>query len=114
MKMSKKSSLQVTFSKRRNGLFKKASELCSLCAAKVALIIFSPRNKAFSFGHPSVNHLVNRFLTKVVPQASSFMRFIEAGHNAKLCNLFVELIELSELDDIEKKHSVMLNCPMTF
>ncbi|KAI4323975.1 hypothetical protein L6164_023544 [Bauhinia variegata] len=73
MKMSEKSNLQVTFSKRQNGLFKKANELRSLSAAEVALIIFSPRNKVFSFGHPSVNHLVNRFLTKAVPQASGSM-----------------------------------------
>ncbi|KAL8111377.1 hypothetical protein AgCh_019190 [Apium graveolens] len=38
-------SRQVTFSKRRNGLLKKAFELSVLCDAEVALIIFSPRGK---------------------------------------------------------------------
>ncbi|MFQ6646323.1 hypothetical protein Gotur_019830, partial [Gossypium turneri] len=42
-------SRQVTFSKRRNGLLKKAFELSVLCDAEVALIIFSPRGKLFEF-----------------------------------------------------------------
>lgn len=42
-------SRQVTFSKRRNGLFKKAFELSVLCDAEVALIIFSPRGKLYEF-----------------------------------------------------------------
>uniref|UniRef100_A0A5B7B8S2 Putative MADS-box protein 12 n=1 Tax=Davidia involucrata TaxID=16924 RepID=A0A5B7B8S2_DAVIN len=40
---------QVTFSKRRNGLFKKAFELSVLCDAEVALIIFSNRGKLYEF-----------------------------------------------------------------
>ncbi|CAB4300218.1 unnamed protein product [Prunus armeniaca] len=41
---------QVTFSKRRNGLLKKAYELSVLCDAEVALIIFSSRGKLHEFG----------------------------------------------------------------
>ena len=40
---------QVTFSKRRRGLFKKAEELSVLCDAEVALIIFSSRGKLYEF-----------------------------------------------------------------
>ena len=42
-------SRQVTFSKRRNGLLKKALELSILCDAEVALLIFSPSGKAYQF-----------------------------------------------------------------
>jgi hypothetical protein len=41
---------QVTFSKRRNGLLKKAYELSVLCDAEVALIVFSSCGKLFEFG----------------------------------------------------------------
>jgi MADS-box transcription factor, plant len=41
---------QVTFSKRRNGLLKKAYELSVLCDAEIALIIFSGRGKLYEFG----------------------------------------------------------------
>ena len=40
---------QVTFSKRRGGLFKKAQELSVLCDAEVALIVFSATGKLFEF-----------------------------------------------------------------
>jgi len=66
-KMSNESNLQVTFSKRRSGLFKKASELCTLCGAYVALIIFSPGEKVLSFGHPNVETVINRYLSQVPP-----------------------------------------------
>ncbi|XP_010474754.1 PREDICTED: agamous-like MADS-box protein AGL28 [Camelina sativa] len=59
VKMKNAANLQVTFSKRRSGLFKKASELCTLCDAQVAIIVFSPSGKVFSFGHPDVNLLVD-------------------------------------------------------
>ncbi|KAH1046638.1 hypothetical protein J1N35_037422, partial [Gossypium stocksii] len=44
-------SRQLTFSKRRNGLLKKAFELSVLCDVEVALIIFSPRGKLFEFAN---------------------------------------------------------------
>lgn len=42
---------QVTFSKRRRGLFKKAEELSVLCEADVALIIFSSTGKLFEYSN---------------------------------------------------------------
>ncbi|XP_058068914.1 agamous-like MADS-box protein AGL62 [Magnolia sinica] len=58
---------QVCFSKRRAGLFKKASELCILCGAEIAIIVFSPAGKAFSFGHPGVDSLIERFMPHDTP-----------------------------------------------
>jgi hypothetical protein len=40
---------QVTFSKRRRGLFKKAEELSILCDAEVGLAVFSATGKLFNF-----------------------------------------------------------------
>jgi hypothetical protein len=40
---------QVTFSKRRRGLLKKAEELSVLCDAEVALTVFSATGKLFEF-----------------------------------------------------------------
>eukprot|EP01018_Ginkgo_biloba_P003070 Gb_38922 [translate_table: standard] len=45
---------QVTFSKRRNGLLKKACELSILCDVEVALIIFSPTAKIHEFASHGV------------------------------------------------------------
>ncbi|KAJ4962727.1 hypothetical protein NE237_022666 [Protea cynaroides] len=62
-KNNRKSSLNTTFSKRRAGLFKKANELCILCGAEIAIIVFSPGGvKVFSFGHPSMETVLGKFL----------------------------------------------------
>ncbi|WOG90451.1 hypothetical protein DCAR_0209695 [Daucus carota subsp. sativus] len=54
-------SRQVTFSKRRNGLLKKAFELSVLCDAEVALIIFSPRGKLHEFASSSMHETIERY-----------------------------------------------------
>ncbi|XP_062153309.1 agamous-like MADS-box protein MADS3 [Alnus glutinosa] len=52
---------QVTFSKRRNGLLKKAFELSVLCDVEVALIIFSNRGKLSEFGSTDVDKILERY-----------------------------------------------------
>uniref|UniRef100_A0A453FWM5 MADS-box domain-containing protein n=2 Tax=Aegilops tauschii TaxID=37682 RepID=A0A453FWM5_AEGTS len=42
--------------------FNKANELAVLCGAQVAAVTFSDGGKAFSFGHPSAEAVVDRFL----------------------------------------------------
>ncbi|BAS99738.1 Os07g0108900 [Oryza sativa Japonica Group] len=44
---------QVTFSKRRNGLLKKAHEISVLCDAEVAAIVFSPKGKLYEYATDS-------------------------------------------------------------
>ncbi|XP_058776085.1 MADS-box protein SVP isoform X2 [Vicia villosa] len=51
---------QVTFSKRRRGLFKKAEELSVLCDADVALIIFSSTGKLFEYSNLSMREILER------------------------------------------------------
>lgn len=51
---------QVTFSKRRRGLFKKADELSVLCDADVALIIFSSTKKLFQFASSSMKEILDK------------------------------------------------------
>ncbi|GAB4848504.1 Agamous-like MADS-box protein tm6 [Ancistrocladus abbreviatus] len=45
---------QVTYSKRRNGIFKKAQELTVLCDAKVSLIMFSSTDKMHEYVSPNI------------------------------------------------------------
>ncbi|XP_066388895.1 MADS-box transcription factor 56-like isoform X2 [Miscanthus floridulus] len=57
-------SRQVTFSKRRNGLLKKAFELSVLCDAEVGLIVFSPRGKLYEFASAaSLQKTIDRYRT---------------------------------------------------
>ncbi|KAG6467493.1 hypothetical protein ZIOFF_074684 [Zingiber officinale] len=52
---------QVTFSKRRNGLLKKARELSVLCDAEVAVIVFSLSGKLFEFSSSSAERTIERY-----------------------------------------------------
>nr|VDD12664.1 unnamed protein product [Brassica oleracea] len=54
-------SRQVTFSKRRKGLIKKAKELAILCDAEVGLIIFSNTDKVYDFASSSMKSAIERF-----------------------------------------------------
>nr|XP_043618452.1 agamous-like MADS-box protein AGL62 [Erigeron canadensis] len=61
-KIEEQNTRQVTFSKRRNGLFKKASELCILTGAQAAIIVSSPAGRMYAFGHPDADHLIDTYL----------------------------------------------------
>ncbi|XP_038900501.1 truncated transcription factor CAULIFLOWER A-like [Benincasa hispida] len=52
-RIENKISRQVTFSKRRAGLLKKAHEISVLCDADVALIVFSTKGKLFEYSSDS-------------------------------------------------------------
>lgn len=54
-------SRQVTFSKRRNGLLKKAKELSILCDAEVGLIIFSSTGKLYDYASTSMKSVIERY-----------------------------------------------------
>ncbi|CAL5358273.1 unnamed protein product [Camellia sinensis] len=59
-KIDNVTSRQVTFSKRRKGLFKKAQELSTLCDAEIALIVFSATGKLFEFSSSSMRQVIER------------------------------------------------------
>ncbi|GAU50194.1 hypothetical protein TSUD_408820 [Trifolium subterraneum] len=101
--MTKRSNMQVTFSKRRNGLFKKASELSTLCGADVALVLFSPGQKVYSFGHPNVNTVIDRYLSQVPHQNSGTMQLIEAQRSANVSELNSRLTQINNILDFEKR-----------
>ncbi|KAB2030407.1 hypothetical protein ES319_D05G229500v1 [Gossypium barbadense] len=54
-------SRQVTFSKRRNGLLKKAKELAILCDAEVGVMIFSSTGKLYDFASTSMKSVIERY-----------------------------------------------------
>lgn len=60
--IKEESKRQVTFSKRRRGLFKKSAELSVLTGAKIAVITFSRCGRIYRFGH--VDALIDKYLRK--------------------------------------------------
>nr|GLL48557.1 MADS-box protein SOC1-like [Ipomoea trifida] len=56
-------SRQVSFSKRRRGLLKKAFELSVLCDSEITLIVFSPTGKLYEFSSSSsTNKTIERYM----------------------------------------------------
>ncbi|MBA0662230.1 hypothetical protein Goklo_006398, partial [Gossypium klotzschianum] len=51
----------IAFSKGRTGIYKKISELSTLCGGEILFIIFSPAGKPYSFGHPSAESVAKHF-----------------------------------------------------
>ncbi|KAL1534479.1 MADS-box transcription factor 51-like [Salvia divinorum] len=107
-KIENDTNLQVTFSKRRAGVFKKASELSTLCGAEAAVLVFSPGNKPHSFGHPSVEAVTNRFLQATgggAPPAggNAADRLIMAHSEAAMYQRNQELVSLEAQLEREKQ-----------
>ncbi|GMY07053.1 MADS-box protein AGL42-like isoform X2 [Fagus crenata] len=113
-------SRQVTFSKRRNGLLKKAYELSVLCDAEVAVIIFSQKGRLYEFSSTDMQKMIDRYhkyakggqtnntageqnLQQLKGESASMTKKIELiqlsqrkllGHGLSSCNLD----ELHEID----------------
>ncbi|KAM0926987.1 hypothetical protein ACQ4PT_003123 [Festuca glaucescens] len=87
---------QVTFSKRRRGLFKKAEELSVLCDADVALIVFSSTGKLSQFASSSMNEIIDKYSThsKNLGKADQPSLDLNLEHS-KYANLNDQLAEAS-------------------
>lgn len=107
-KIENKNNLQVTFSKRRSGVFKKASELCTLCGAEVCVIMISPSDKVFSFGHPNVNTMLHCYLTMAPPHATQFMGAKMHELNAQLTKFNDQIeIQTSRANELKRLRKVV-------
>ncbi|KAJ6915209.1 MADS-box protein SOC1 [Populus alba x Populus x berolinensis] len=75
----------VTFTKRRQGLFNKAADLCRICDAQIAIMVSSTgsKEKVYTFGHSSVDAVFNRFLDNftAAPKAVAYEAGIKSASN---------------------------------
>ncbi|KAF5202930.1 Transcription factor, MADS-box [Thalictrum thalictroides] len=63
----------VTFSKRRSGLMKKASQLSILCDAQVAVIVFSESGKLYDFASNSdMSKMIDRYQQYTTQKKTSY------------------------------------------
>eukprot|EP01119_Soliformovum_irregulare_P023457 TRINITY_DN8181_c0_g1_i4.p1 TRINITY_DN8181_c0_g1~~TRINITY_DN8181_c0_g1_i4.p1 ORF type:complete len:374 (+),score=63.82 TRINITY_DN8181_c0_g1_i4:85-1206(+) len=60
-KITSERNRQATFTKRKNGLLKKAMELSILCDCEVALIIFGSNNKLFQYASSDMDKILLRY-----------------------------------------------------
>lgn len=87
---------QVTFSKRRRGIFKKAEELSVLCDADIALIIFSATGKLFEFSNSRMKDILSRY-TRQTKEEKQDEPFLELQlENSNLAKLSKEVADKSQ------------------
>ncbi|CAL9124902.1 unnamed protein product [Musa textilis] len=92
-------SRQVTFSKRRSGLLKKALELSVLCDVEVALIIFSSRGKLHQFSSSSMQSTIERYREHSKEDTSSTTMEQDAEqwkYEASFISKKIEVVEASK------------------
>ncbi|KAK9145075.1 hypothetical protein Sjap_004978 [Stephania japonica] len=93
-------SRQVTFSKRRNGLMKKAYELSVLCDVNVGLIVFSPKGKLYDFASSSMHHIIERYQEQVkdvtLYDQPSEQNIEQLQHEAAKIAKRIEVLEASQ------------------
>ena len=72
--------LQVTFTKRKFGLMKKAYELSVLCDCEIALIIFNSSNKLFQYASTDMDKVLLKYTEYNEPHESRTNKdIIEVG-----------------------------------
>ena len=62
--------MQVTFTKRKFGLMKKAYELSVLCDVEIALILFTSSNKLFQYASTDMDRVLLKYTEYNEPHES--------------------------------------------
>ncbi|WOG97221.1 hypothetical protein DCAR_0416561 [Daucus carota subsp. sativus] len=90
---------QVTYSKRRKGLIKKAKEITVLCEAAVSVVIFSSPSKLYEYCSPStsITEMLDRY------HQHSGQRLWDPEHEA-LSNEIKRIKEENEKMQIDLRH----------
>ncbi|KAK7263921.1 hypothetical protein RJT34_31520 [Clitoria ternatea] len=107
-KIENANSRQVTFSKRRTGLLKKAKELAILCDAEVAVIIFSNTGKLFEFSSSSMEQTLERYNICTDSSEAAAEEYKTEKEDSKM----VEILK-DEIADLETKQRWLLGKDLT-
>ncbi|KAK4493442.1 hypothetical protein RD792_011531 [Penstemon davidsonii] len=103
-KIENENNLQVTFSKRRVGLFKKASELATLTGAELLVIFFSPSGKGHAFAHPDIETISNKYHGQNQNQPSTETDlYLITQRNNNITQITQELVQMENQLELEKK-----------
>ncbi|KAJ3675560.1 hypothetical protein LUZ60_004602 [Juncus effusus] len=92
---------QVTFSKRRNGLLKKAHEISVLCDAEVALIVFSTKGKLYEYStDSSMETILDRYESYTVAEKTLSEEYPSSQES--LCHDYVKMKR--KIESLQKSH----------
>nr|AHH30728.1 flowering locus C [Brassica oleracea] len=105
-RIENKSSRQVTFSKRRNGLIEKARQLSVLCDASVALLVVSASGKLYNF---SAGDDLVKIVDRYGKQHADDRKALDLQSEAPKYGSHHELLELVESKLVESNSDVSVD-----
>ncbi|XP_071701940.1 agamous-like MADS-box protein AGL27 isoform X2 [Rutidosis leptorrhynchoides] len=99
-----KSSRQVTFPKRRSGLFKKARHLSVICDVDIAVIVFSARGKLYESSSSRTNNSVEQILSRYeqsrleegernITRADGDLEFLLQSRRFQTCKELLQMVD---------------------
>ncbi|XP_051127587.1 agamous-like MADS-box protein AGL61 [Andrographis paniculata] len=99
--------LYATFSKRRQGLYKKASELSTQCGVDIGVIISSPTGHPYSFFHPRIKSVLSRY-RNLTRRADFFAEVSEAHSRERIYQFNRDLNEaLTTKEELKDKDKLL-------
>ena len=85
-----------------------------MCGANVAIVAFSPSNKVYAYGHPSVELIVDKFVEKNPPPDTDDPNPIIVAHqNVNIDEINEKLNKLERSLERERKHGQALQALRT-
>ncbi|XP_047045749.1 MADS-box transcription factor 23-like [Lolium rigidum] len=103
-KIESTTSRQVTFSKRKSGLFKKAKELGILCDAQVGVVLFSNTGRLYEYSNSNsgTKSIIERY-----QQVKEGQQFMSASDEAKFWQAEGERLR-QQLHNLQDNHRQLL------
>ncbi|CAN0857452.1 Agamous-like MADS-box protein AGL62 [Linum grandiflorum] len=100
-KIKRDTHLLITFSKRKSGICKKASELVTMTGCEIGFLVFSPAGKVFTFAYPSFNYIVGRYLGQIYnqhqdPPMPYAMEVFRQARTQQLTNRYTSMLDQYE------------------
>nr|GME05872.1 agamous-like MADS-box protein AGL61 [Ipomoea batatas] len=92
----------ATFSKRRKGFYKKATELCWLSGCDIGIVVTSPTGKMFSFFNPSPESIMRRVFGRGINLDGGELSQAVDEHSRRRVNELYEMI-----DGVEARKEVL-------
>ncbi|KAL4299199.1 hypothetical protein AHAS_Ahas17G0077000 [Arachis hypogaea] len=97
-RIENKKNCQIAFTKRKDGLLKKANEIKSLCDAGVDLIIYSSSGKAYYYGDSSLKTIKMALSNEQQPQGSN-----------QLLGYIMEEMSRKDMQNLVKKNDSLVD-----
>ncbi|XP_018474446.2 agamous-like MADS-box protein AGL61 [Raphanus sativus] len=103
-KVTKNEDKMVTFSKRKNGIYNKLSELSILCGADVGFLLYSGSGKPFTFGSPSFDELCKNLNNLMEIQADAEEEKLKMGEAAYAPSLPMKSTDEEEVKQLLRRY----------